>query len=197
MMKIQQCVGVGLGLAMATAGCSSEVEEVVSEAPEPGAAAVEPSQAQTWNGFTLSAQTPAYTPYWNQITGTYYFWTGSVVITGGTGTQKQGVCLLKKKPATTGGWIACSSAAQCPAPPSGGSAYCTAPNNSGQTYCYERSGTQSAQCAGTPATGSAVGNGTYTTPAMMDWPGGSFVSYACVNGCSGTTPTPSVSAAAP
>jgi hypothetical protein len=114
--------------------------------------------------------------------------------------------------------VSCTTASQCTgyaAGIPGAVAYCTAPNNTGPKYCYIRPGTQAQYCVGTPADAQPITAGTRTTGWKGAWDGygydishnldcyedyGSFhtyfskwVMYGCYSGCTGTTPTPSVS----
>lgn len=116
--------------------------------------------------------------------------------------------------------VACTSASQCAAynTYTGGSAYCTAPNNGATKYCYVRPGTQANFCVGTPVTAVPVTSpATLTSPTKgawsyyrgltTEWVARGFeqdlwevqtheahwIMYGCMSGCSGSTPTPSVS----
>lgn len=187
MMKLKTTMTMACMLGLgALVACGGDEEGTVDGAFEP--ATLEEQASITYNGFTLSAQTP------QTVVGGAPFYIrqirGSVVITGGSGTQKQGVCTLLQNALT------CTSVTDCAGitVPSGGSRYCTNINNTGTKYCFTRQGAASSYCAGSPATGTAVGNGTYTTPWAIGALGSIWISYACVNGCASGF-DPSVSSA--
>lgn len=167
-----------LGFAAACAVPASSEEAPIAEGDVLGETAT-----ITYGTLTATANQPVSM----QFAGTVR---GSAAFSGGT--AKMGVCTLQLRED-----VPCTTAADCAALPvgSGGSRYCTNPNNSGQKYCALRLGAATAWCAGSPAQGGvAVAPGTYTTPAQQitdtvtHW-----VSYACFNGCSGSTADPSVS----
>lgn len=205
-MKLgKMSVTVACMLALgSTVACVGEEEGTVDGALAP--ASLEPQASITYNGFTLDAKQPLLRQS-TIFNVTSIFYKGQMVVSGGSGTQKQGVCLLRQYNAAPVGsppsLVSCSSVTDCTAAgvtaPTGGSVYCTNINNTGSKTCFVRPGTAANWCAGSPASGVAVGNGTYTTPEQLAGiigmsPPGVFVSYACVAGC--TASDPSVSSAA-
>jgi hypothetical protein len=119
----------------------------------------------------------------------------SATFTGPAGkTRRMGSCLLKKYQNASSTPTACTTVADCNSAPSslptGGFRYCTNPNGSGTKYCYYRPGTAVSKCVGTPANGGTpIAPGTYQTPG---WHGtGTFLSYACFEGCVATDPSAS------
>lgn len=185
-------------LALVAVACTQDVAADGASAPEIDDGVLSTTAAMPApNGFTLTAQKPVVAG------GGYSVWvSGSVVISGGTGTQNMGVCVLDR---TTATWppdsgIPCSDVSTCEAyrlaDPTNGKHYCVAPNNSGQKYCFQIKGPRSAWCAGSPATGQPVGNGTFPTPyaeSIFGTGANSFVSYGCYVGCTNTSYPGSVS----
>lgn len=183
-----------VGLLAACAVPSAE------EAPDAEEATVaETAIITTTDGWTADAQQPVVSgPLGNYVKG-------SAIFSGPGGTKKMGVCLLKMTSTPCSGTDSLDAqgyAGPCVAAvgtvPTGGHRYCTDPDGgSTQKYCAFRPGSNAAYCAGSPANGGvAVGAGTYTTPQISAASTAQWVSYACFNGCAGTTADPSVSSIA-
>lgn len=192
------CAALTVSL-LATLACSSAPTGEDAAAPTVADDSLAEKATITYNGFTLDALQPGW-----QGAGYAYGWWASdlragLTISGGSGTQKQGVCLLERLVDTYWSPIACSTSSDCTSGTSPtfntvAARYCANVNNAGQKYCYGR-GATSTWCAGSPVTGTAIGNGTYYSSwVYLNFPSGtSFVSYGCVNGCTGSTSDPSIS----
>jgi hypothetical protein len=186
---------VVVGMIAVGTACSAAPLDDAEATPEATLDGLDPEAAITVNGFTLDAQIPV---KWIYCSGAVCVpkYSASMVISGGSGAQRMGVCLLQVAQNGSGQTIPCSTVNDCGAVgvPAGGFRYCSNPNNSGQKYCMVRPGSQSTYCAGSPANGGVpVGNGTYATPWQIQPTTHQYVSYACLNGC--TTSDPSVSSA--
>lgn len=178
MMNATTTCLVTLSLLVGMAGCAAT--EPADAAPQADDETLDETQSVTSGSWTATANAPVIS------FGELY---GSASFAGPAGTtRKAGVCLLKKTTTT------CSTATDCAgvSVPTGGARYCTAPNGVGTKYCYVRNGTQGALCAGSPALGgAAVAPGTYYTPSVSQ--AGTYISYACFEGCAATDPSASSS----
>lgn len=182
--------------AFATVGCAGAPSDA-ADAPEADDSSIE-SEAivyttnadGTWSGNASVDWMGWYAPGdgWK-----YSQMRAKAVFTGPSGKKrKMGVCALKMVYNSPNPYP-CSTAADCPAPPTGGANYCTDPYGGSNKYCFQRLGSQTSSCGGSPALGgAAVSPGTYYAPTVTAWSGGEYwISYGCFEGCAATDPSTS------